>query len=162
MVEESQGDIRPIPDPTELTSRAVDKAVQVARDYTESEIRHLSDLMTSRFNTIETWRKEQKADTKVEVDAALAAAKEAVREQTIASQLAINKSESYTVDQLKQLNITIDTAISGNNRELQALTTRVERIETLKQGGQDVIARALAVIFAIAALVTILLYVQKK
>lgn len=161
-MEDTKGDLRPIPDPTTLTTEAVDKAVKASRDFTQTEILHLKELMYSRFDTVETWRKEQKADTKIEVDAALAAAKEAVREQTIASQLAINKSESYTVDQLKQLNITIDTAVSGNNRELQALTTRVERIETLKQGGQDTIARGLAVIFGIAALITIILYVQNS
>ena len=43
---------------------------------------------------------------------------------------------------------------------MQALTTRVERMENLKQGGQDVIARGLAVVFGIAALVSIILYLQ--
>ncbi|MFY3742118.1 MAG: hypothetical protein HMLIMOIP_002582 [Candidatus Nitrosomirales archaeon] len=161
-MEETRGDVRPIPDPTELTSKAVDKAVQVSRDYTKQEIDHLKELMISQFKTIETWRIEQKEDTKNEVNAALTAAKEAVKEQTSASQLATNKSETNMMDQLKQLNATIDTANDALRRELQVLTARVGRIENLKQGGQDLIARGLAVIFGIAALVTILLYVQKR
>ena len=159
-MEETQGDVRPIPDPTELTSRAVDKAVEVARSFTEAEIGHLRELMDVRFDAVENWRKEQKADTKKEVDAALAAAKEAVKEQTTASQLATNKSEISFAEQLKQQNVTFSVAIDSVSREARDLKTRVERIENLKQGGQDIVARGLAIVFGIAALISIVLYVQ--
>jgi hypothetical protein len=159
-MEEEQRDIRPIPDPTELTSKAVDRAVEVARLFTEGEVTHLRELMNVQFEAIESWRKEQKADTKAAVDAALAAAKEAVKEQTQASQLAINKSETATIENIKQQNVTFSTANTGLTRELAAVTTRVERIENLKQGGQDIVAKGLAVVFGLAAFVSILLYVQ--
>jgi len=153
-------DIRPIPDPTELTSKAVDKAVQVSRDYTEAEInhikewavaenRHLRDWASIQFSLNENQRLEQKEDTK-----------EAVKEQTAAAQLANNKSEIGFKEQLGQQDARFSTANEGINREMKVLTTRVERIESLKQGGQDVIARGLAVIFGVAALISIILYVQ--
>jgi hypothetical protein len=160
MEETPQGDIKPIPDPTELTSRAVDKAVEVSRAYTEAEIAHLKELTDVRFEAVENWRREQKADTKKEVDAALAAAKEAVKEQTTASQLATNKSEISFAEQLKQQNVTFSVAIDSVSREARDLKTRVERIENLKQGGQDVVARGLAIVFGIAALISIFLYVD--
>ena len=164
-------DIRPIPDPTELTSKAVDKAVQVSRDYTEAEInhikewavaenRHLRDWASIQFSLNENQRLEQKEDTKEAVKAALDAAKEAVKEQTAAAQLANNKSEIGFKEQLGQQDARFSTANEGINREMKVLTTRVERIESLKQGGQDVIARGLAVIFGVAALISIILYVQ--
>jgi len=164
-------DIRPIPDPTELTSKAVDKAVEVSRAYTEveighirewagSEITHLRDWAGIQFTLNERQRLELKEDTEKAVKSALDAAKEAVKEQTTASQLANSKSEIGFKEQLGQQDSRFSTANEGVNREMQALTTRVERMENLKQGGQDVIARGLAIVFGLAAFVSLLLYVQ--
>jgi hypothetical protein len=132
-----EGDTRPVPDPTALTTKAVDTAVAVAKEFTIGEVTHLKELTDVQFGLIERQRKEQKEDTKAAVDAALAAAKEAVKEQTTASQLSTNKSETSFAEQLKQQNVTFSVAIEGVNREMRDLKTRVERIENLKQGGQD-------------------------
>jgi hypothetical protein len=170
---ESVGDIRPIPDPTELTSKAVDKAVDVSRTYTAQEIEHVKGWMVSEVGHLRDWagiqftlnerqRLELKEDTEKAVKSALDAAKEAVKEQTTASQLANTKSEIGFKEQLGQQDSRFSLANEGINREVDALTKRVDRMETLKQGGQDLFARGLALIFGIAALVTILLYVQKR
>ena len=152
----AQDDIRPIPDPTELTTDAVNQAVAAAKEFTISEVRHLKELTDVQFGLIERQRKEQKEDTKAAVDAALAAAKEAVKEQTTASQLSTNKSETSFAEQLKQQNVTFSVAIDGVSREARDLKTRVERIENLKQGGQDVTARAAAALFAVVAIIAII------
>jgi hypothetical protein len=131
--------------------RGIDRATSllnqtVTRTPTEiqKEVTHLRELMDERkeavdgkLNSAEDQRKEQKKDTKDAVDAALAAAKEAVKEQTTASQLSINKSETSFAEQLKQQNVTFNTANSGLTRELQDVKDRVGKIENLKQGGQE-------------------------
>lgn len=52
-------------------------------------------------------------NTKAAVDAALAAAEEAVKEQTTASDRSITNSETATSEQLKQMGTTLTTAIAG-------------------------------------------------
>lgn len=60
------------------------------------------------FESIERRRIENKSDTKSALDAALAAAKEAVKEQALASDKAISKSESAVTDQIKAVVATVD------------------------------------------------------
>src|SRR5687767_31646 len=96
----------PVPDPTKLTTDAIEQA----RSHTDNEIRHLEEKLSERitgmdnaerekicrfndkFKTIEAQRLEQKADVKAAVDAALAAQKEA-----------IGKSETATKEQITAL-----------------------------------------------------------
>lgn len=91
----------------------------------------------TQLSLVERQRVEQKQDTKAAVDAALAAAKEAVKEQTTASQLSIGKSEASTKEQLTQLSATFTTAQSGMSAALVGLTTRVERIENARTAVVD-------------------------
>lgn len=104
---------------------------------------------------MERQRVEQKKDTKDAVDAALAAAKEAVKEQTTASERAIAKSENSTAEQLKQLNTTFATAIGGVTANHDDLKERVGRIEAIKQGGQETIGG----VYAFAAFLAVLLVI---
>jgi hypothetical protein len=152
------GDTRPVPDPTELTTQAI----AAANEFTSREVQHLRDLTNVQFDLIERQRVEQKKDTKDAVDAALAAAKEAVKEQTAASQLSTNKSETSFAEQLKQQNVISGTALAGQARELAELTARIARMESLKQGGQDQMTRLFAAIFAAAALITIVLFFTRS
>jgi hypothetical protein len=187
----------PTPDPTVLTTEALERAVSAERDYIsaqldvlkerlrgidratallnetvnrtpteiQKEVVHLRELMDersravdNRFASAEQQRLEQKADTRAAVDAALAAAKEAVKEQTTAFQLATNKSEMATLEQLKQLNLTITTAINGQMESHNDLKTRVERIENVKQGVQENKAGIYMAIVGVGALIGILLF----
>lgn len=87
-------------------------------------------------------------NTKDAVDAALAAAKEAVKEQTTASGLSITKSETATTEQLKQLTATFTTAINAVTATINDLKEQVVRIESLKQGGKETVTG----IYALAGL----------
>ena len=105
---------------------------------------------------IERQRVEQKADTQKAVDAALAAQKEAVREQTTASALAIGKSENAMTKQVDQQGVTFATAIAGVANSQSDLKTRVERIENLKQGGRDTLSGIYAFAGFLAVVVVLL------
>jgi hypothetical protein len=86
---------------------------------------------------VERQRLEQKKDTKDAVDAALAAAKEAVAANTSSSEKSITKSETATSEQLKQLNVTFTTANVGLLSNFNDLKDRVGKIEAAKQGARD-------------------------
>ena len=86
---------------------------------------------------IERMRVEQKADTQKAVDAALAAQKEAVREQTTASDREIRKSEASMTKQSDQQGSTFTAAISGVDRSISDLKDRVVVIETMKLGSNE-------------------------
>jgi len=144
------GGNRPVPDPTVLTTEALTrevsalKALLELRIESESGARESADTFVQagierELQLIERQRVEQKKDTKDAVDAALAAAKEAVKEQTMASGLSIAKSENATNEQLKQLGTTFTTAISGVDRTINDWKDRVNKVEQVQaaQGGQQ-------------------------
>jgi DNA repair exonuclease SbcCD ATPase subunit len=146
---------RPTPDPTILTTeqllREVDRVkelmtalVEGLREVTDERFRSVNQLLVTleRQRTelkadLAATRIEQKADTKAAVDAALIAQKEAVKEQTSASERAIAKSEASNTKQTDQLQASFAAAITQVTTTFNDLKTRVERIENLKQGGQD-------------------------
>jgi hypothetical protein len=134
-------DDRPTPDPTILTTEQLLREISRLERLMESQVTGLRDLIEEKFVSvatqfalIERQRVEQKKDTKDAVDAALAAAKEAVKEQTTASDRSITKSETATSEQLKQLSTTFTTATTGITDNISDVKERVSRIETLKQG----------------------------
>lgn len=169
------GGSRPIPDPTELTDRALARQERTMRDYIDgqigmrdtrinaideatrirkeefdrvpgliaTDISHLEKLVDEKFEAAERLRVEQKKDTKDAVDAALNAAKEAVKEQTASSEKSITKSELATGAQIKQLQDTFATAIEGLRRAFDDLKDReVEDVRTLRQSITDVATTA--------------------
>ena len=143
----------PIPDPTALTTAALHRETAVLRQLIEQrfddrdregrslnrergeQFAAMKDLLTGRiealnrlteerFASSERQRIEQKVDTKSAVDAALIAQKEAVREQTTASERAIAKSETATNKQLEQQQITVSTAVDSLRRSLDEVKER--------------------------------------
>ena len=157
---------KPTPDPTILTTEQLLREVKSATVLMEAEVKRVEDVtiekfasVKEQFNLVERQRVEQKKDTKDAVDAALAAAKEAVKEQTTASGLSITKSETATTEQLKQLTTTFNTAIAGLTALLTNLTTRVERIENIKQGGKETVTGIYALAGFIATFLAIVVVV---
>jgi hypothetical protein len=126
----------PIPDPTLLTTEALHREVLRLQELLETFIRGKNEVTEEKFasikvqmDLIERQRVEQKQDTKAAVDAALAAAKEAVKEQTTASERAIAKSETATTKSIDQLGDKFDTAVDGLRREIGDVKERVTAAE---------------------------------
>jgi hypothetical protein len=129
----------PVPDPTVLTTEQLLREITTLKELMNVTLGGYEAVCLEKFASVkdqlghfERQRIEQKKDTKDAVDAALAAAKEAVKEQTIASQLSIGKSEGSTKEQLGQLSTTFTTAQRASSDALAGLTTRVERIENAR------------------------------
>lgn len=138
------GGISPATDPTVLTTEALHREILGLTTLMTLEIDRARDVTEEKFHSVnkqltlvETQRVEQKKDTKDAVDAALTAQKEAVREQTTASERAIAKSEASTKEALNNLTTTFNTAIAGLITNLDDLKERVGKIESIKQGGVE-------------------------
>lgn len=121
----------------------MDKAIQLLQVMTDRQpilvdgkISNLQKLHEERFNSIATQfserdtRTEQtQRDSKVAVDAALQAAKEAVGEQNKSSSLAIAKSEAATSKQIDQQGQLISTTTQGINDKIDDLKQRLTSLE---------------------------------
>ncbi len=155
-------DIRPVPDPTTLTTAALMREIAAMNSVLDQRFQKTEDVVMERFlrvdhmfHIVEQQRVEQKSDTKAAVDAALTAQKEAVREQTTASERAIAKSEAATARQLEQMGSTFQVAIEGLRRDHQDLKERTVAIEQQKVGRNESragMAWGMQVTFSVAAL----------
>lgn len=139
MSRDSDGGSRPVPDPTVLTTEALMREVASLKELLELRISNESAArysaiqnLSMRMDLTEQQRVELKRDTKNAVDAAFAAAKEAVREQTTASALSIAKSEGATNEQLRQLSTTFTTAVDGVTRNLDDAKDRINKLEQMQ------------------------------
>jgi len=138
-------------DPTKNVLDMVEAAVKRIDDLREADkelfVAKMEGMNTSRearfnsiereFTLIESRRQEQKTDTKVAVDAALSAAKDAVKEQAAASEKAILKSETSAGEQSKQNAATFTVGMANITTMLSDVKERVGKIESLKQGIDD-------------------------
>jgi hypothetical protein len=112
----------------ELNRRATEGSLKVS---------HLRELSDEKFSSIQTQflerdtRTEQTSrDSKVAVDAALQAAKEAVGEQNKSSALAIAKSESATTKQIDQLVVLISTGTNAQDSKINDIKDRITTLES--------------------------------
>ena len=168
---EDRGSRFPVPDPTSLTTEQLDRTIAALKEVLETRLGGMEEVtdekfisVNERFALVERQRVEQKEDTKAAVDAAFSAAKEAVREQTNASERAIAKSETATKEQLNQLTNTFDTAIRGVTGSLDDIKERVGKIESIRQGaserkeeGRATISSTTAVVGAIVGVLVLIL-----
>jgi hypothetical protein len=195
-------DLRPVPDPTTLTTQqlntaiglikelfavkfeAMDKAVLLLQDTfnrspsinevflkheerfssTAKEFEDLKELLLAQINErfnkvaqqfelVERQRVEQKKDTKDAVDAALTAQKEAVKEQTTASERAIAKSEAFTTKQIDAIGAIIQSRDKGVDDKIDDLKSRVTAAESKTSVSDPAIGEAVkALISAVADL----------
>ena len=74
-------------------------------------------------------------NTKQAVDAALQAAKEAVSQQTEASERSIAKSELATTKQIDALGVLLQNSVGSTDEKINDLKSRMDRIEAAKTGG---------------------------
>ena len=163
----------PTPDPTVLTTQALFREIGTLREYLEQMVaaerssrasaaaeaaeqtRALDRLLSERilgldtkveqkFDLVERQRVEQKKDTKDAVDAALTAQKEAVREQTIASERAIAKSETATNKTLEQQQQAATTAVESLRRSIDENKERIVEVDRNARQGLSDTASAIA------------------
>lgn len=146
-------DLRPIPDPSTLTTAQINREIAALREILEARlggmdarfvqlhvefdkvpfsvekiVQKLQDLHEEKFKSIQTQfterdtRTEQTSrDSKVAVDAALSAAKEAVSAQTIASQREILKSETATTKQIDSIVSLIQTMTKASDEKIDSI-----------------------------------------
>jgi len=172
------------PDPTVLTTAALQRAIGSLQNLISLQIEHESEsrdaadtnlqshvdlqktLSDEKFEAVaremklvEDSRVEQKQDALASLAAALSAAKEAVKEQTTASALSINKSENATNEQLKQLTVTFTTAVEGVNRTITDLKERVGKNENVQAAvggvGEGISATVAWILAGIGGLVAV-------
>ncbi len=162
MTEQSDGrhnDIRPIPDPTTLTTEASARLELMLRNLIQTEITHQDVLFTEklggifnslneklagiilRLDLLDARTAEQKQDTTNALNAALAAQKEAVAAQTASSEKSITKSETATTERIKGVETLLSTSTKATDDKITDLKDRVIAIEAVKLGvGEGVAA----------------------
>ena len=106
-----------------------------------SQIKNVSDVSDQKFDAIDTrfverdTRTAQAADeSRISLDAALAAAKEAVSEQNKANALAIGKSELATQKQIDAMGEVMATSIKSLEDKIADATKRLDRGEGIVTG----------------------------
>jgi hypothetical protein len=151
---------RPVPDPTILTTQQLTRAIESVREILEARLDAMDKSVVllqntvdksptiaeifakheEKFHSIEVQfrerdiRTEQSAkDSKVAVDAALQAAKEAVGEQNKSSALAIAKSETGTTKQIDAIISLITATTKGIDEKIDDIKDRFNKIENYQQ-----------------------------
>lgn len=152
-----------MPDPTKLTTDqlrqevkglrellearldGMDGAVKSLRELVFADIDKLSAVSSERFTRIDTQfiERDKRTDQlsladKTAVAAALQAAKEAVGAQNTSNSIAIAKSESSTVESIKQLQTLFNSAIDGLNDKVNDVKSRLDRGEGGNSASREV------------------------
>jgi hypothetical protein len=127
------GGLRPIPDPTLLTTQQLLREIDTVKDLLRAEVNSIATAnyvrfaeIAGRFGRVEDQRIEHKRDTQLNVDAALNAQKEAA-----------NKSEANTKEQITQQYATVTAELKAITEKITDLSGRVGTIEAVKIGGQE-------------------------
>lgn len=135
------GGSTPVPDPTILSTEALQREIKQLRELLESQIRAQKDICDEKFLSVgdklalgERQRVEQKSDTEKAIQAALTAQKEAVAAQAASFAESVAKSETATARQLEQMQTTFKTEISNIATNQSDLKDRVGKIEFVKIG----------------------------
>ena len=132
---------------------AIDKATTIFQDNltrmpteVDKQIAHLKELHEQKFLGIQTQfserdtRVEETArSTKIAVDAALSAAKEAVVAQNLASAAAIAKSETATSKQIDGIQILIASNNKAQDEKIDDIKGRLDRGEGQTQGHESTV-----------------------
>jgi chromosome segregation ATPase len=158
-------------DPTALTIDRVLREIGLLRASFALQVKALEELLEEKlkavdreFALIEDRRKEQKEDTAEAVNAALIAQKEAVREQTMASEKAIEKSEKSFLSQINALEATLQTSIVSLTTSLTDVKERISRVESRLTGGREagIDMRAVLTLVIAAAFLVLGFYASRR
>lgn len=111
-------------DPTRLTTEALMREIEVINKDIDRRFSFYDRLLEEADRR----RVEQKEDTKAAVDAALAAAKEAVKEQNLSTEKAIGKSETLFFSSLENIKIDVSDLKDFKNTAIGKQTATVALI----------------------------------
>jgi hypothetical protein len=133
------------------------------------KVEQLQELHAEKFRSIavqfaerDTRTEQTSRDSKVAVDAALQAAKEAVGEQNRSSALAISKSEAATTKQIDQQGTLIQTTTLGLNDKIDDLKERLTSIEGRSKGMADGWGLIVGGIMLVVAVVTVIVVLTTR
>jgi hypothetical protein len=122
----------------------MDRQIEHLREFLVARIESTQVARDERFHSIDLQFKERDTrtdqssrDSKIAVDAALQAAKEAVGEQNRSSALAIAKSETAVTKQIDQLQTLIQSNNEGTNDKINDIKARLDRGEGLVRSGDQ-------------------------
>ena len=163
-------ELLPRPDPTDRTTEQLNRAIANLKALIETrlaamdiatqllattvnhvpsevdeQVGHLKELHAEKFRSIEQMLVQRFLDNKLAVDAAFAAAKEAVAEQNKSSALAISKSETTTTKQIDQLQVLIQTTNNAIDEKIADLKARQDQGSGRFSGVSDSRATMIAV-----------------
>ena len=139
---DQQQDIRPVPDPTVLTTAASVRLEEMIRTLIKAEITHQRELFNMQFKMLDARTAEQKKDTKDALDAALAAAKEQVASQNINFEKSITKSDTAFTERVKAVETLLSTSTKSSDDKIDDLKSRIVAIEAVKLGSTEGAATA--------------------
>jgi len=121
----------PRPDPTLLTTQALEREIEHLRREMELQIESLGDACEAKFEFIEQRLK----DRTLLVDAAFSASRDAVAAALASSKEAVSKSEHTFNKQLDEMKLTMAAANKGIEDQISAVKERVTIMESLDRGG---------------------------
>jgi len=151
----SGGGLVPVPDPTALTTAQLRQEITALRELMESKITAVADQSVARtekleqtveeiFKRIEVQFTERDKSTgqlalanSTAIAAALQAAEKAVSAQNASNTIAIAKSESSTVESIRQLQTLFKTAIDAMNDKINDVKSRLDKGEGHSKGIGD-------------------------
>jgi hypothetical protein len=144
----------------------LDRAVKETRELLTAKIYTLESVFAEKFTRIETQFVERDRRTeqlsladKTAVAAALQAAKEAVGAQNTSNSIAIAKSESSTVESIKQLQALFTSSIAALQNQVTDIKERIDRGEGHARGigdGWGYLVGAAGAVWGIVATIEIL------
>jgi multidrug efflux pump subunit AcrA (membrane-fusion protein) len=129
--------IRPVPDPTVLTTEASNRLEGMLRNLIVTEIAHQRELFTIQLLDLKERTAEQKTDVKDALNAALAAAKEQVTTQNLSFEKSIIKSETATAERIRALETVQQVSTSATEAKIADIKDRVVAIEAIKLGNTE-------------------------
>jgi hypothetical protein len=179
-LQKTNGGSVPSPDPTILTTQNLQREILAVRELLEFRVNSIlalmeekykdcfgrfdrqEDQLMGRLERIEAARLEHKEDTTKAVENALNAQKELVRQETSASEKAIEKSEATTNKQLEALAenlrteiLTLRRAMDDNKERIQLVDAKANAVLEQKAGAKESQAGLYAAIGAVGVILTI-------
>jgi hypothetical protein len=158
------GDVRTIPDPSSLTTAQLHRELASLRELIEARLDGTDKRIEIQFTERDKRAEQTAKDSKVAVDAAFSAAKEAVGEQNKSSALAISKSEAATTKQIDSISSLISASSKATDEKIEDVKARLQMIEGQKAGvgmSTGVVLQIILGASAIAAIVAVVVDVLR-